>query len=497
MLFVEFRFFFFFAVVFAVAWALRSNTARKAFLLACGYVFYACFFVGDPIAFFSHLMARKWDALPPGWWFPFVLFGSTCVDYFVGIKLEDASSTIRRRSFLLVSLAANLGTLCIFKYLNFFIGSAGEFLAWLGLPASVHTLRIILPYGVSFYTFQSISYTVEVYRRHLRAERNFLDLAFFISFFPSLVAGPIVRAMTFLPQTKSRPQWSQVDARGALVLFLTGFVKKACVADAVAPFVDQFFANPRSYGVASAWIGVLLYAVQIYCDFSGYTDMAIAVARLLGYTLTINFNFPYFASSISDFWRRWHISLSSWLRDYLYISLGGNRGSKLFTYRNILLTMLLGGLWHGASWVFVLWGGLHGIGLIVHRQWLRRAPRLTGIFDAPRAASLAWSLFSVALTFYFVCVCWIYFRSGDLHKASIVVRRFVQLKGSGPQTLDPKLWWLLGGLAFVHWLNYRRVFATWWRRLPDPIFAAAYGAGWAVVLPFIPAQYVPFIYFQF
>lgn len=301
--------------------------------------------------------------------------------------------------------------------------------------------------------------------------------------------------MNFLPQTKSRPQWSQVDARGALVLFLSGFVKKACVADGVAPFVDQYFASPQSYGVASAWIGVLLYAVQIYCDFSGYTDMAIAVARLLGYTLTINFNFPYFASSISDFWRRWHISLSSWLRDYLYISLGGNRGSKLFTYRNILLTMLLGGLWHGASWVFVLWGGLHGLGLIAHRQWSRLREKAGPIFE--KVPPAAYHCLAVALTFYFVCLCWIFFRSGDLHKASIIVRRFVQLKGNGPQTLDPRFWWLLGGLAFVHWLNYRRVFATWWRRLPGPIFAAAYSAGWAVVLPFIPAQYVPFIYFQF
>jgi D-alanyl-lipoteichoic acid acyltransferase DltB (MBOAT superfamily) len=497
-LFVESRFFFFFAVVFSVAWALRSNTARKAFLLACSYFFYSCFFVGAPLPFFSHLMAGDWAALPPGWWFPFVLLGSTCVDYFVGLKIEDASSNARRRAFLLVSLVGNLGTLCIFKYLNFFVTSAGEFLAWIGLPASIHTLRIILPYAVSFYTFQSISYTVEVYRRHLRAERSFLDLAFFISFFPPLVAGPIVRAMHFLPQTKTRPQWSHVDARGALVLFLGGFVKKACIADSVAPFVDQYFANPRAYGVASAWIGVLLYAVQIYCDFSGYTDMAIAVARLLGYSLTINFNFPYFASSIADFWHRWHISLSSWLRDYLYIPLGGNRGSRIFTYRNILLTMLLGGLWHGASWVFVLWGGLHGLGLIVHRQWLQSRARLALSFEnMPRVLQLIHRALAVALTFYFVCVCWIFFRSVELHKAEIIVRRFVFLRGHGRQTLDLRLWWLLGGLAFVHWLNYKKVFATWWRRLPDPAFAAAYGAGWAVVLLFIPAHYVPFIYFQF
>jgi alginate O-acetyltransferase complex protein AlgI len=497
-LFVEARFFLFFSIVFCVAWGLHSNTARKAFLLVCNYVFYACFFVGDPLAFVSHLTAKQWALLPPGWWFPFVLLSSTCLDYVVGIRIEAAANQFRRRSYLLVSLMANIGTLCVFKYLNFFVASAGQFLAWIGLPVSPHTLRIILPYGVSFYTFQSISYTVEVYRRHVRAERSFLDLAFFIGFFPSLVAGPIVRATYFLPQTKSRPQWSGVDVRGALVLFLGGFVKKACVADSVAPFVDQYFASPQSYGASSAWIGVLLYAVQIYCDFSGYTDMAIAVAQLLGYTLTINFNFPYFASSITDFWRRWHISLSSWLRDYLYISLGGNRGSVLFTYRNILLTMLLGGLWHGASWVFVLWGGLHGLGLIAHRQWSRYWAKFGPISErVPRVTHLGYHVLAVLLTFYFVCLCWIFFRSAELHKALVITRGFVLLKGHGRKALDLRLWWLLGSLALVHWLNYKRIFATWWRRLPEPIFASAYGAGWAVVLLFTPAQYVPFIYFQF
>ncbi len=498
MLFVEARFFLFFALVFAVAWTLRSNTARKAFLLLCSYFFYACFFVGDPFTFFAHLRAEEWASLPPGWWFPFVLLGSTCMDYLVGLKIEDSSTAWRRKCFLLVSLTINLGTLCTFKYLNFFIGSAHQFLASIGLETSIHTLRIVLPYGVSFYTFQSISYTIEVYRRHLKAERSFLDLAFFIGFFPPLVAGPIVRAMHFLPQAKTRPLWSQVDVRGALVLFLVGFVKKACVADGVAPFVDQFFAHPQNYGVGSSWIGVLLYAVQIYGDFSGYTDMAIAVAGLLGYSLTINFNFPYFASSITDFWRRWHISLSTWLRDYLYISLGGNRGPTLFTYRNILLTMLLGGLWHGASWVFVLWGGLHGAGLIAHRLWTRARESSAGaVAKVPRLSAALGHVFAVCLTFYFVCLCWIFFRAVDLSKALVVVRSFVFFQKNGAETLNPQLWWLLGGLAFVHWLNYKRIFATWWRRLPEPLFATSYGAGWAVVLLFTPAHYVPFIYFQF
>ncbi len=498
MLFVAPRFFFFFAFVFAVAWSLRSNTARKAFLLLCSYVFYACFFVGDPVAFVTHAAGGEWGKLPAGWWFPFVLLSSTCLDYFVGLRLDDARSRAARRGFLLVSLVMNLGTLSVFKYLNFLVGSGTHFLTWLGLDVSAHTLRIILPYGVSFYTFQSISYTLEVYRRHLRAERSFLDLAFFIGFFPPLVAGPIVRAMSFLPQTKARPPWSSVDVRGALVLFLVGFVKKACIADGVAPFVDQYFAHPASFDVTSSWLGVFLYAVQIYGDFSGYTDMAIAVAGLLGYRLTINFNFPYFAVSVTDFWRRWHISLSTWLRDYLYISLGGNRGSRLFTYRNLLLTMLLGGLWHGASWVFVLWGGLHGLGLVGHREWVRAWERFGQRLPAPtRFLRAAYHFLAVFLTFYFVCICWVFFRSVALAKALLVLRSFVLHERLGHLQLDHRLWWVLAGLALVHWLNYRRVFAEWWRRLPAPVFALAYAAGWPVVLFFSPAQYAPFIYFRF
>src|SRR5581483_7952535 len=408
--------------------------------------------------FFSHITAHQWKKLPDGWWFPFVLIGSTCMDYIVGLGLENARDERKRRAWLLVSLAINLGVLCYFKYFNFFLASASAFLGWIGLHGSLHTLRIILPYGVSFYTFQSMSYTIEVYRRHRQAERSFLDLAFFIAFFPQLVAGPIVRAMTFLPQTKSTRVWSRdVDVRGALVQFMTGFVKKACIAESVAPFVDQYFKTPENFTALSAWIGVLFYAVQIYCDFSGYTDMAIATARLLGYELTVNFNFPYFARNVTDFWRRWHISLSTWLRDYLYISLGGNRGSLLFTYRNLLLTMLLGGLWHGAAWVFVIWGGLHGLALVVHREWLRRfgaihrKPKVVAdehvrdVEIANPALGLKGILAS-ALTFYFVCVCWIFFRAGDLHMAKRICKQFILFRHTGPQSLDTRLLWLFAAL---------------------------------------------------
>jgi alginate O-acetyltransferase complex protein AlgI len=525
MLFVESRFFFFYAVVFSVMWTLRSNTVRKVWLLACSHFFYACFFIGPPLGFARLLLAHRWDDLPAGWWFPLVLIGSTCMDYIVGRGLGAGDTAGRRKAWLLVSLGINLGVLCWFKYFNFFLTSAGAFLAWAGLPLSVHTLAIILPCGVSFYTFQSMSYTIEVYRRHIEPERSFLDLAFFIAFFPQLVAGPIVRSMTFLPQTKQTRRWDRVDARGALVLFLSGFVKKACIAQTVAPYVDHYFASAATQTALSAWLAVLLYAVQIYCDFSGYTDMAIACARLLGYDLTVNFNFPYFARNVTDFWRRWHISLSTWLRDYLYIPLGGNRGSRLFAYRNLMLTMLLGGLWHGAAWGFVIWGAMHGAALAAHREWLRRrgtAAQKPGHETSPLVKDIEvqnppprrptppgapprpppWAptpgeALATATTFCFICLCWAWFRAPDFHTAILVTKSLLLFRSGGTKTLDHWLGGLFAILAIIHWLNWKRLFSHWWRTGPDWLFATAYGAAFATALLFVPRHYSAFIYFRF
>ena len=468
MLFVEFRFFWFFLAVFAVYWSLRRNDSRKIWLLICSYIFYAA-----------------WN-----WKFVFLLMASSALDYFVGIMLARTESPRRRRGWLILSLGANLGTLAFFKYFNFFVTSAVSLLAWLGLPASVHTLNIVIPVGVSFYTFHSMSYTIDVYHRKMRAVSSLLDVACFIGFFPQMVAGPIVRARAFLPQLQALRKFSDVDVRGALVLFLTGFIKKACIADAVAPFADRYFAAPWNFTAASAWVGVLSYAIQIYCDFSGYTDMAIACARLLGYELPINFNFPYFARNISDFWHRWHISLSSWLRDYLYIPLGGNRGPVWFVYRNIMITMLLGGLWHGGAWTFVIWGGLHGVALVVQREWSRSTGHCP---SAHRVMGwLAWPL-----TIYWVCVAWIFFRAVDLQHAFPALRAFVLFRSSGAEDLGTWMLWVVAGLAIVHWLNLIGWFSEWWRRIPAPFFAAGYGCAAAVVLLFIPPRYTPFIYFQF
>jgi alginate O-acetyltransferase complex protein AlgI len=484
MLFVESRFFWFFLAVFAVYWSLRENRTRKIWLLLCSYFFYAC-----------------WN-----WKFLFLIMASSALDYLVGAMLARTQDPRARRGWLILSLCANLGTIAFFKYYNFFVTSAAALLGWLGLHPSLHTLNIIIPVGVSFYTFHSMSYTIDVYRGKLKPVSNILDLACFIGFFPQMVAGPIVRASAFLPQLQTIRRFADVDGRGALVLFLTGFIKKACIADAVAPFVDRYFDAPWNFTAASAWVAVLFYAIQIYCDFSGYTDMAIATAGLLGYQLPVNFRFPYFAKNISEFWHRWHISLSSWLRDYLYIALGGNRGPGWFVYRNIMITMLLGGLWHGGAWTFVIWGGLHGLALIVHREWQRRAHTRKEILpsagemdkpvvpEGPRSIVgwLAW-----LLTMYWVCLAWIFFRAVDLPHAGPALRSFAFLPSAGTQDLGTWMLWVVAGLAFVHWLNSREIFSNWWRRLPTSVFAAGYGCVFAVVLLFIPPHYAPFIYFQF
>jgi alginate O-acetyltransferase complex protein AlgI len=278
--------------------------------------------------------------------------------------------------------------------------------------------------------------------------------------------------------------------KGPLMLFLVGYFKKACVADNIAPYIDQVFASPSQYGTRSLWIAVLLYAVQIYCDFSGYTDMAIASARLLGYELCLNFNFPYFAINVQDFWRRWHVSLSTWLRDYLYIPLGGNHGTPLFAFRNVMLTMLLGGLWHGASWNFVIWGGLHGLALGIHRLYNHFVPETS----MPRRMI---RMLRVPLTFYWVCIAWIFFRAGDYSRALPILKGFVLFQSTGSKELPFFLVYALLLLGLMHWISYRKPVVRFAERLPDTAYAVSYGFAWFLAVFFTSVRYTPFIYFQF
>lgn len=468
MIFTEFRFLIFFLIVFCVYWGLQHNTIRKIWLLLCSYTFYAA-----------------WD-----WRFLSLIIASTMIDYTVGIMLSRTDRVSQRKAWLIVSLVANLGFLGFFKYYNFFVESASKMLDFIGLSADLQTLNIILPVGISFYTFQTLSYSVDIYLGKLKTTKNLLDLAVYVAFFPQLVAGPIVRASTFIPQLLQRREFGSVDLRACLILFLIGFIKKACISDNLAPVVDQYFDSPEIYSSLSAWAAVLSYAVQIYCDFSGYSDMAIACAGILGYELCLNFDFPYFSSNITEFWRRWHISLSTWLRDYLYIPLGGNRGQKIFTYKNLMFTMLLGGLWHGASWNFVIWGGLHGLALIIHREWSRYMAAYTGF---TKIRTVLGSL----LTFYWVCIAWILFRSVDLQSAIKIVRSFVFFNSTGTQHFGIPTFGIVVLLGIIHWVGYQGLFSEWWRRLSGWNFAVFYGFSVSVVIPFMSTSYAPFIYFQF
>ena len=347
MIFTEFRFLFFFLGVFAVYWTLRANASRKVWLLVCSYAFYAA-----------------WD-----WRFCSLIAISTIVDYVAGRALLTEERPTHRRRWLQFSLVSNLGLLGIFKYFNFFVDSAAVMLDYLGLAAPEVVLRVLLPIGISFYTFQTLSYSIDVYYRRFQPTRSLLDLGLFVSFFPQLVAGPIVRAREFLPQLRSPRVFSSIDVRACLTLFLIGFFKKAVVCDGISPYTDAYFAAPGNYDSVSAWLGLVLYSAQVYCDFSAYSDMAIASAGLLGFNLRVNFNFPYFASNLSELWRRWHMSLSTWLRDYLYFPLGGSRGSSLLTSRNLMITLVVSGLWHGAAWHFVAFGAMHGVALVIYVLW--------------------------------------------------------------------------------------------------------------------------------
>lgn len=465
MLFTEFRFLPFFALVFALHWALRGERARKTWLLACSYAFYAA-----------------WD-----WRFLSLIWISTAIDYAAALGIAARRAAGRPvRPWLATSVVANLGLLAVFKYFGFFVESGVELLGWLGIPASAPSLQVVLPVGISFYTFQTMSYTLDVHRGRLAPTRSVLDLALFVAFFPQLVAGPIVRAADFLPQLRAPRRFAEVEVRAAVLLFLAGYVKKACISDNLAPAIDAYFATPAAFDAASAWLATLGYAAQIYCDFSGYSDMAIACASLLGYSLALNFDFPYFAANIRDFWRRWHISLSTWLRDYLYIPLGGGRGSRLFQYRNLMLTMLLGGLWHGAAWTFVVWGGLHGAALVIHREWERRVGHVRAL-----------RLLGPPLTLWFVCVCWIFFRARSFADAWTALGAFALFRSPAAETLGGIVWWIFPALYGVHAIaRYSRA-VQFGRRLPMPIFAFATGVLFAVALAFTPVAYKPFIYFQF
>lgn len=468
MLFPTMAFGLFFLVVYVVAWSLdRENERRKAFLIAASWFFYGA-----------------WD-----WRFVGLLAGSAFLNWGAAQLIERADTPTIRRWVVVLGVVANLTILGFFKYYGFFVEQGGALLSLFGWERDLPLLQVLLPVGVSFFTFQGVSYVIDVHRGKVAAAR-LIDVTLLMSFFPHLVAGPIVRASHLLPQFERTPSVTREMAAHAFLLIAWGLFKKTVIASELAAgIVDPVFFDPTAYGALDLLAAVYAYAVQIYCDFSAYSDMAIGFAALLGYRFPRNFDQPYRAASLQDFWRRWHISLSSWLRDYLYIPLGGGRGSLWKGCRNVMITMLLGGVWHGAAWTFVAWGGLHGAGLAIERVWRAWRPASVGRW----ATALG-----VVVTFHLVCLGWILFRAESFSLAMEYLQGFARVTEPAAR-LTPFLAVMIAGGLLMHALPARAAeqAARLSRAIPSPVF----GAGLALMLLAVeamrPEGVAPFIYFQF
>jgi len=467
MIFTSAEFFVFFALVLLGVRLAESEGRRRGVMLAASYCFYAW-----------------WD-----WRFCFLLLGSTTVDYFVGLRIAGMSHRGTRRRWLIVSIATNLGVLGFFKYTNFFLDSFRELFVTAGSRMPAH-FEIILPIGISFFTFQTMSYTIDVYRGVLAPTRSFRDFALFVAFFPQLVAGPIVRGRTFLPQLETTHPLRLDNLRAGGELFLRGFVKKTLLADRLAIYVDPVFRDPALYSSETCWMATIAYTAQIYYDFSGYTDMALGVGRALGFELPENFRHPYLSRNISEFWRRWHISLSTWLRDYVYISAGGSQRGRPRTYINLMLTMLLGGLWHGASWNFVVWGGLHGVALALHRAWRGGARKTT-------EGGAAWQVISWASTLLFTMLCWVVFRAADFTIAGQVLRKLAFIDPTGMHWFYLHAMVVLAIAVVLHALTLVRGERPLRLPIPGPVRLGLLAASVPLILYLMPTGPAPFIYFQF
>ena len=434
-----------------------------------------------------------------GWWdwrFLGLLAFTSTLDWWVGRLLESTEDPGRRRFLLTASISANLATLGFFKYFNFFAGSLASVLAPFGVELGWTTLHIIRPIGISFYTFQSMSYTFDVYRRHMPTCRSYFDFMTFVSFFPQLVAGPIERAVDLIPRVQAPRRITRDGFSRGLYLILLGLFKKIAVSDGVAGSVDAIYNATHAVSGADVRLATWLFAVQIYCDFSGYSDIARGLAKILGFDLMTNFNLPYMSVNPSEFWRRWHISLSTWLRDYLYIPLGGNRGSESKTYRNLMTTMGLGGLWHGAAWNYVLWGVYQGAILCVHRLW-------SGARGTSRAAPAGrWvKVLKIALFFQVVCYGWLLFRARSFSQI-VAFTRDALFEWRLPTHVPSPSLPALAGLALVLALEAWQTAASggraqFYRSWPSPVRGLLYAALLTILFMGLSNAPTQFIYFQF
>lgn len=458
-------------VVFVVYWRIPLR-AKNVLLLVASYVFYGA-----------------WD-----WRFLGLLALSTLIDYGVGLALHGTDDERSRRLWLATSVVANLGILGFFKYFNFFVDGGVELFRAIGLDGGSPVLEVVLPVGISFYTFQSLSYTIDIYRRELTPTRDLVDYAAFVSFFPQLVAGPIERARRLLPQIshdRRFPDSQQLSS--GLALILVGLFKKVAIADVMAPLVEEAFGGASTASGLTVLVGVYAFALQIYGDFSGYTDIARGSARLLGIELMVNFREPYLSRSITEFWRTWHISLSTWLRDYLYVPLGGNRRGTVRTSVNLMVVMLLGGLWHGASWTFVAWGAIHGTYLVVERAAAAAGRRTHRHPMRVVPGALTW-----LVTFQLVCLAWIFFRAETFTQAGQVLEALLTRMG-GPVASSGLVLLGFGAMATLLLdLANRRTesdaplvqLGPAWRGATIALLALG-------IIVFAGGTPVPFLYFQF
>ncbi len=458
MLFHTWIFVLFFLIVYPVYLLIRKTRFKDIWLLIASYVFY-------------------------GWWNPLYLLlivYSTAIDYFAVIMMERSH---RRKLWLYGSIVNNLSLLGLFKYAGFVSANLNHLIAQLGFQYAIPAPDFLLPVGISFYTFQSMSYTIDFYRGEIKKETSFIRFATFVSLFPQLVAGPIERARNLLPQLHKPSHISQQDITDGLSLFVVGLFKKLALADFLAKYVDQIYGSPGNYQAPALMLATLAFAWQIYFDFSGYTDMARGVARLMGFRLMLNFNNPYLATGLRDFWSRWHISLSTWFRDYVYIPLGGNRRGTFAMYRNMFITMVVSGFWHGAAWTMIIWGALHAVGTMLTRELERSAFYRQRV---PKFAKQMW-------VFVFVYFTWIFFRAGSLGDAWLILGRIFT---SG--FADPRFPLLALGLVMIIWI-YQFIYDS---RLKQILTLAPVRVGMVIamllyMIIFSAGGEQPFIYFQF
>jgi len=483
MLFNSFGFGIFLIIVFALYWFVfnRSLQQQNLLLMAASYFFYAC-----------------WD-----WRFLFLLIFSTLLDYFAGLKMYQAKNQKFKTCWLWLSITINLGFLGVFKYYNFFAASLAAVCADIGIHLNPLTLNVILPVGISFYTFHGLSYVIDVYKGRIKAERNFIDYSLFVSFFPLLVAGPIERATHLLPQVKAIRKFDYQEAINGLRQILWGLFKKAVIADQCADYANLIFANSAHYPGSTLVLGAIFFAFQIYCDFSGYSDMALGIAKLFGFELLRNFAFPYFSRDMAEFWRRWHISLSSWFRDYLYIPLGGSKTGTWLKVRNTLIIFLVSGFWHGANWTFIIWGLLNAL-FILPSILLKTNRNHLEIVAKGKPLPTPREFMQMVLTFIQVVFAWIFFRADSVTQAfkyigGIFSKSFFsapQLDVSKEQLLEVIL--LIITFIIVEWQGRESQYAieklTWLRRRG---YRLAFYYTLIVVIFLFTGKEQQFIYFQF